>query len=70
MDCGKHCAQGKEKQCGKAALSGPAYQDYMEQILDGMSWQTIHNSTVDTELTIGVRNLVAMIRKSNIMELL
>ncbi len=42
----------------------------MEQIPDGMSRQMIHNSTVDTELTINVRNLVAKIRKSNIIELL
>ncbi len=45
-------------------------QDYEEQIPDGMSWQTIHNSTVDTEWTIDVRNLVANIRKSKIMKLL
>jgi hypothetical protein len=64
MGRGKQCAQGKGKQCGKATLSGPASQDYGEQIPNGMSWQTIHNSTVDTELTIDVGNLVAKIRKS------
>ncbi len=42
----------------------------MEQIPDGMSPPTIHNSTGDTELTIDVRNLLAKIRKSNIIELL
>ncbi len=57
MGRGKQCAQGKGKQCGKATLSGPASQDYVEQIPDGMSWLTIHNSTADTELTIDVRNL-------------
>jgi hypothetical protein len=36
----------------------------------GISRQTIHNSTVDTELTFNVRNLVAKIRKSKIIELL
>jgi hypothetical protein len=42
-----------------------------EQILDGMSWQTIHNSTADTKLiTIDVENLVPRIRKSKIIELL
>jgi hypothetical protein len=40
----------------------------MEQIPEGMSWLTIHNSTGDTELTIDVGNLVAKIRKSNIIE--
>jgi hypothetical protein len=33
-----------------------------------MSRLTIHNSTGDTELTIDVGNLVAKIRKSNIIE--
>ena len=66
----KQCIQGKEKQCGKATLSGPAPQDYGEQIPDGMSQLTIHNSTVDTELAIDFRNLAAKIRKSNIIELL
>ncbi len=59
MGCGKQCTQGKGKQCKKATLSGPPSQDYGEQIPDGMSWQTIHNSTVDTELAIYVSNLVA-----------
>ena len=59
-----------QTQCGKATLSGPASQDYGEQNPDGMSRQTIHNSTEDTELTIDVRNLLAKIRKSNIIELL
>jgi hypothetical protein len=66
----KQYAKGKRKQCGKATLSGPASQDYGAQIPNGMSWQTMHNSTVDTELTINVRNLVAKIRKSNIIDLL
>ena len=70
MGRGKQCAQGKGKQCGKASISGPASQDYVEQIPDSMSWLTIHNSTGDTELTINVRNLVAKIRKSKIIELL
>jgi hypothetical protein len=70
MGRGKQCAQGKGKQCGKATLSGPTSQDYVEQILDSMSWLTIHNSTADTELTINVRNLAAKIVKSNIIELL
>ncbi len=70
MGCGKQYTQGKGKQCGKATLSGPASQDYKEQIPDGMSRQKIINSTVDTELTIDVRNLVAKIRKPNIIELL
>ncbi len=67
---GKQCAKGKGKQCGKTTLSGPASQDYGEQIPDGMSQLTMDNSTVDTELTINVRNLVAKIRKSKIIELL
>ncbi len=66
----KQFAQGKGKQCGKATLSGPASQDYVEQILGSMGWLTINNSTVDTESTINVRNLVAKIRKSKIIELL
>jgi hypothetical protein len=70
MGRGKQCTKVKGKQCGKVTLSGATYQDYEEQIPDGMSWQTIHISTVDTELTINVRNLVAKIRKSNIIELL
>jgi hypothetical protein len=70
MGCRKQCAQGKGKQCGKATLSGPTSQDYVEQIPDRMSWLTIHNSTVETELIINVRNLVAKIRKSKIIELL
>jgi hypothetical protein len=70
MGCGNQFAQEKGKQCGKATLSGPMPQDYVEQIPDGMSWLTINNSTVDTELTIDVRNLVAKIRKSKIIELL
>ncbi len=61
---GNKFAQGKGKQCGKATLSGPASQDYGEQIPNGMSWQTINNSTVNTELTINVGILVAKIRKS------
>ncbi len=51
-------------------VSSPASQDYVEQIPDSMSWLMIHNSTMDTELTINVRNLVAKIRKSKIIELL
>jgi hypothetical protein len=70
MGCRKQCAQGKGKQCGKATISGPTSQDYGEQIPNSMSWLTIHNSTVDTELTINVRNLVAKIRKSKIIEVL
>jgi hypothetical protein len=70
MGRGKQVAQGKGKQCSKATLSGPASQDYVEQIPNGMSRLTIHNSTVDTELTIDVRNLLAKIRKSKIIELL
>jgi hypothetical protein len=70
MGRGKQFAQGKGKQCGKSTLSGPASQDCVEQIHDGMSQLTIHNSTVDTELTIDVRNLVAKIRKSKIIKLL
>ncbi len=66
----KQCAEGKGKQCGKATLSGPASQDYVQQIPNGMSWLTIHNSTKDTVLTINVSNLAAKIRKSNIIELL
>ncbi len=31
----KQCAPGKGKQCGKATLSGPASQDYGEQIPNG-----------------------------------
>ncbi len=63
-----HTREGK--QFGKATLSGPVSQDYKEQIPAGLGRQTIHNSTVDTELTIDVRNLVAKIRKSKIIELL
>jgi hypothetical protein len=70
MGRGKQCTQGKGKLYGKATLSGPASQDYVEQIPDGMNWLIIHNSTVVTELTIDVRNLVAKIRKSKIIELL
>jgi hypothetical protein len=69
MGHGKQCAQGKGKQCGKATLSGPMSQAYGEQIPNGMSRLTINNSTVDTELTIDVRNLVAK-KKSKIIELL
>ncbi len=64
----KQCPQGKGTQCGTATLSGPASQDSMEQIPDGMSQLTIHNSTGDTELTIDVGSLVAKISKSNIIE--
>jgi hypothetical protein len=46
------------------------YQDYKEQIPAGLGWQTINNSTVDTELTINVGKFVAKIRKSKIIELL
>jgi hypothetical protein len=46
------------------------YTTPLEQIPDSMSWLTIHNSTGDTELTINLRNLLAKIRKSNIIELL
>ncbi len=70
MGRGKQCRQGKGKQCGKATLLGPASQDYGEQISNGINRQIIHNCTVDTELTIDVRNLVAKIRKSIIIELL
>jgi hypothetical protein len=70
MGRGKQCAQGKGKRCGKATLSGHMSQDYGEQIPNGMSQQTIHNSPVDTKLTINVGNLVAKIRKSKIIELL
>jgi hypothetical protein len=66
MGRGKQCPQGKGTQCGTATLSGP--EDFMEQISDGMSRLRIHNSTGDTELTIDVGNLVAKIRKSNIIE--
>jgi hypothetical protein len=68
MGRGKQCPQGKGTQCGTATLSGPASQDFMEQILDGMSRLSIHNSTGDTELTIDVGNLGAEIRKSNVIE--
>ncbi len=64
------CAPGKGKDCGKATLSGPASQEYGEQIPNGMSQQTINDSTVDTELTINVGNHEAKIRKSKIIELL
>ncbi len=67
---GKPCTQEKGKQRCKATLSGPVSQDYGEQFPDDVSWLTINNSTVDTELTINVRNLVAKIRKSKIIELL
>ncbi len=70
MGHGKQFAQGKGKQCGKATLSGPASQDYVEQIPAGMSWLTTHNSTMDTELMIDVQNLVAKMRKSKIIALL
>jgi hypothetical protein len=70
MGCGKQFAQGKGKQFSKATLSGPVSQACVEQIPDGMSWLTINNSTVVTELTIDVRNRVAKIRKSKIIELL
>jgi hypothetical protein len=36
MGRGKQCPQGKGTQCGTATLSGPASQDFMEQIPDGM----------------------------------
>jgi hypothetical protein len=53
-----------------STLSGPASQDYGERSPTVcMSQQTIDNSTVDTELTIDVRNCVAKIRKSKIIEL-
>ena len=68
MGCGKQCPQGKGTQYGTATLSGPASQDSKEQIPDGMSQLTIHNSTGDTKSTINVGNLVAKIRKSNIIE--
>jgi hypothetical protein len=66
----KQYAPGKGKQCGKATPSGPVSQDYKEQIPASLGWQMIHNSTIDTELTINVRNLVAKITKSKIIELL
>jgi hypothetical protein len=68
MGRGKQCPQGKGTQFGTATLSGPESQDFMEQIPDGMSRLMIPNSTGDTELTINVGNLVAKIRKSNIIE--
>jgi hypothetical protein len=64
------CAPWKGKECGEATLSGPLSQDYGEQIPNGMSQQTINDSTVDTELTIDVGNCVEKIRKSKIIELL
>jgi hypothetical protein len=51
------CAKGKRKQCVRATLPGPMSQDYVEQIPNGMSWLTIHNSTGNTELTINVKIL-------------
>ncbi len=66
----KQCTQGKGKQCGKATLSGPVSKGYVEQIPNSMSWLTIHNSTVDTELTIDVRYLAEKVRKTNVIELL
>jgi hypothetical protein len=68
MGRGKQCPQRKGTQCGTATLSGPASQNFMEQIPDGMSRLTIHNSTGDTESTINIGNLVAKIRKPNIIE--
>jgi hypothetical protein len=58
MGCWKQYALGKGKQCGKATLSGPVSKDYEEQIPNGMSQQMIHNSTVDTELTINVKSSI------------
>ncbi len=66
----EQCALVKGKQCGKDTLSGPASQDYGEQIHNGMGQQTIHDSTVGSKLTINVRNCAAKIRKSKIIELL
>jgi hypothetical protein len=44
---------------------------YGEQIPNGIGQQTIHESTVDTKLTINVRILViAKVRKSIVIELL
>ena len=65
----EQCAPGKGKQCGKATLSGPASQDYGEQIPNGMGQQTIYDSTVGLKLTIDVGICVARIRKSKIIEL-
>jgi hypothetical protein len=70
MGSRKQCTLGKGNQCGKATLASPASQNYGEQIPNGMSEQIMNNSTVDTELTIDVRNCVVKIRKSKIIELL
>jgi hypothetical protein len=61
---------GERETVRYTTLSGPTSQNYGGQIPDGISWLTIHNSTVDTELTIDARNLVAKIGKSKIIELL
>jgi hypothetical protein len=46
-------------------LSSPASQDYGDQIPNGMSQQTIDDSTVDTELTINVGNHVEKEKKNH-----
>ncbi len=57
----EQCAPEKGKQCGKETLSGPASQDYGKQTPNGMSQQSIYNSTVNSELAINVGNCVAKI---------
>ncbi len=47
---GERGIRGGGPPCGKATLSGPMSQDYVEQIPDGMSWLMIHNSIAGTEL--------------------
>jgi hypothetical protein len=37
----EQCEPGKGKQCGKATLAGPVFQDYREQIPNGMGQQTM-----------------------------
>jgi hypothetical protein len=51
MGCANNAHQGKGNNCGKATLC-PTFQDYGEQILAGMSQQTIDDSTVGPKLTI------------------
>jgi hypothetical protein len=51
---------------GKATLSAPLFQDYGEQIPNGLGWQTMPECTVGPDVSIDVRNQVTKIRKLKI----
>jgi hypothetical protein len=52
---------GKENQTHRDANIGPGSQDYKEQILKGLSQQTMAGPTKILDVTTGVQNQVAKI---------